>query len=761
MSLILQSPMLRCKVERAEAPILGREKARVKRVKIERQFARKTQQSCTANCRMKPKAKSSRVKAKGCDSEQSKPRSGFARDPKKHFRFQVSFIDAVVGKRWKPCFGSLGHGFIGVCPTGSGRKGRPRQADMQAARLPKQASIVIFVRSPAASLQERGGRIIGGYEESLNVDAQTLNWSGQRGDIRNTRMQTIVNHCNSGGRVVVGVREGSTRDFQLLGELTHIADMEGARFLVENGTAVLNEQGSSRMHKAISAVCLSDTLRKGVGLAIAHHPSTTQGAYWCRSCCYLPPRAVLHFRELKQEGIQAFQHVRSEKRKLPALVADNGEPAAKCPAMRLHGKQPFVKAEGRLSQSFEDTIVAAVSSPSDVTRSRPEQDHAMDPAPGYPVDARHIPRRRWKRDVWRHRVLDLPGQSSSAPAMLFLNHGGVCMDAAATPSTVDAVLPAGHAVGEFLSSRDASLSTTGDLALVPSPDRDVDNDASSSYEVSPSLVVQSSTHAFLPLASSAGLTGISALPRPMESSFPSSVFGHFVMESSFSQVTSLVQAVVQAGDVIAEKSSPVDTSLPPSADLELSSLLDSNANDRDSRSCAASSSSADAGVSSSTDTLLPAVDNAALRGNSALLSSKESAILCSANGDMISDAAEAAPFCNVSVQAGGTAAELLPPGDATLPLLAGLALSLSPDPQGIDGTSRDHLAAMSSSMDAPSSTDEVLPSADFAHLRCNSAMPSSQVSAFPCTADLLVPSSQGTEHSTWWSKYCWPKTFRL
>lgn len=291
-------------------------------------------------------------------AEPSKRRTGFARSPEDHYCFQVGLINQVVKSPWVRCFGGLGTGFVGVRPdtpasgSASSRKpsGRARSAAATAAAegdeggaesavVPPDATIVIFVNAPAAPLQTRGGRTIDGYKDALDRSQRTLEWSAQRCDKNNKRIEAILAHSRSGGRVVVGVRSPAKRHFQLLGEVSHIDLLARAAFVVEPGDHVIQERGTRTFHKVVTAACLNQGLRSGVGLTPARYP-VKGTARWCAACCYVPPKAMLHFRELHDDGVAAFQtpvggpFKRERKVKLEAEVV---EPSL-APAKRLRCK---------------------------------------------------------------------------------------------------------------------------------------------------------------------------------------------------------------------------------------------------------------------------------------------------------------------------------------------------------------------------------------------------------------------------------------
>merc|ERR1719409_2228787 len=112
------------------------------------------------------------------------------------------------------------------------------------------------------------GRSFGCYDEFLDEQAKTLNWSGQHSDLKNVKVNTIVHHCNTGGRVMVGVREECTSRFIALGDLSHVSGIQSASFLPREGDKLIKESGGDKIHKAIDAGCLDAGLKAGVGLEV-------------------------------------------------------------------------------------------------------------------------------------------------------------------------------------------------------------------------------------------------------------------------------------------------------------------------------------------------------------------------------------------------------------------------------------------------------------------------------------------------------------
>jgi len=266
--------------------------------------------------------------------EEPKGRRGFARSPKDHFRFQVSFVNKFVSTPWRQCFGGLGTGIVGV---------RPQDAEPVAKvpdSLPGDAVIIIFVNPPAFPLQKRGERFLGGFQETLDDAQRTLEWSSQRSDVYNKKLQAIVNHQSSGGRVVVGVRHPGDKEFRTLGDVTKISSVQEARFLVQDGDVLIKEKGTSNYHRVITPACLNDALERGVGLGpVRWSESSSDRPTWCRACCYAQSKALLHFDKMEDDGVGAFRFAASKGRS--RTLKKEAEPECQIPPRkRARTKQP-------------------------------------------------------------------------------------------------------------------------------------------------------------------------------------------------------------------------------------------------------------------------------------------------------------------------------------------------------------------------------------------------------------------------------------
>jgi len=280
------------------------------------------------------------LKALAMVKREQKGRVGFARAPEDHYRFQVAFINTIVKPPWYSCFGNLGTGFVGVRhPMGTSMDG---DDDAQGKG---EVTMIIFINSQASTMQCRGGKLIGGYHGQIDVIRRTLEWSAQRGDKNNTRVQALIDHIDGGGRLVVGVRGSAGGHFKCLGDAKRMVLTARSRFLVEPGDHVLQERGTNIFHKAITASCLSPFLRQGVGLVAARYPLRSQHRpKWCTSCCYMAPKALLYFDELVADGVTAFSALPRAKRERVIVKVSKEEPSA-APVKRLRFKQPIIKVE--------------------------------------------------------------------------------------------------------------------------------------------------------------------------------------------------------------------------------------------------------------------------------------------------------------------------------------------------------------------------------------------------------------------------------
>lgn len=284
-------------------------------------------------------------------------RKGFARGIL-HYRYQVACINSLVPPPWKLCFGAFGSGIIGVRPEVSRSKaakikkemGEPRKAEEDAPpSLPADSTVILLLNAPSFPQMARNGNTLGGYAEELNVAQATMRWSSQRRDRHNRMVNAITAHCNVGGRVVVVARSNADKRFKLLGDVALIDDVRKSGFLVQKGDGLLSERGNNLYHKTITVSCLNTGLKSGVGLCAVRYPVPPKGelkAKFCPNCCFRPPSALLHFKELQQEGVAAYGYmppVKGEKveDRAKAEASTKLEPGwREEPLRRLWAKQP-------------------------------------------------------------------------------------------------------------------------------------------------------------------------------------------------------------------------------------------------------------------------------------------------------------------------------------------------------------------------------------------------------------------------------------
>lgn len=277
------------------------------------------------------------------------------------------------------------------------------EEDGSSTKLTHDTVVVLLVASPAAPSMMRGGKKMGGYKDCLDVDLRTLHWRSQRRD-RGKLIMSIVGHQRRGGRVVVGVREGvgveGGQEYKLLGEVSRVDGVRTSSFLVAEGDEVLREEGTTTYHKYITAACLNDGLRSGIGLAAVRFPfkSDAQGskAKWCAKCCYEVASCTLHFDELCPAGVAAHQRpyrrpitlmpLKRRRAKMELKVEVKEEPSER-PTKRCRGKQPRVKGEVKdepleaSSASAASMWAALVASTAAARGEMPADEAATSPLP--------------------------------------------------------------------------------------------------------------------------------------------------------------------------------------------------------------------------------------------------------------------------------------------------------------------------------------------------------------------------------------------
>jgi hypothetical protein len=238
-----------------------------------------------------------------------------------HYRHQVGFLDEVVKPPWKVCFGALGTGIIAVRPeetrsSSSSSSSKVKKevkkepADSEGSnRIPSEATVVLFLNSPYCGAMSRNGVPMSGYSDTLDEKSRSLHWRSQRAD-RGTKIQAIVKHQQSGGRVVVGVRGAAMATFKLLGVVTRISNIQLRGMLIEAGSWLISD--GAKVHKNIGPACLDSGLKQGIGLKqiryIDDDSLTKQSLKKCAACCFAEANCRLHFDELRQEGVSTYKN---------------------------------------------------------------------------------------------------------------------------------------------------------------------------------------------------------------------------------------------------------------------------------------------------------------------------------------------------------------------------------------------------------------------------------------------------------------------
>lgn len=286
---------------KSKARKTGQVKAKVKK-------ALKKTAKLPAKAKARAKGKPGKPKAEVEVKKEPRYPDGFK--PTEHFRFQVAFINKVAPPGWKVCFGNLGTGFVGVCQSDKSRASCSSAApEDRVDGLPADAVLVLFIAPPSCSMQTRNHKSMGGYKGCLDVEKRTLGWSSQRGDTQNRRIRAIIDHANSGGRVVAAIR-GLTKTkghFELLGEVNSIDGFQEADLLVESGdTVIAIKDGKSRfLHRAITPACMNQALKDGVPLRVVKFNGPSDGRL-CTGCCWRPASCIIHFNHLDELGVAAY-----------------------------------------------------------------------------------------------------------------------------------------------------------------------------------------------------------------------------------------------------------------------------------------------------------------------------------------------------------------------------------------------------------------------------------------------------------------------
>jgi len=325
-------------------------------------------------------------KEPGTKPEKSKAKPaklGYAKGAKAHYKFQVALISSVVPEPWTVCMGGLGSGIVCVRPgseksSGSSsikapaakvnkdkhNEGEEDEAlaaaggddeqveEFAAKTLPEDATVILLINSRHFGSMSRNGKTLGDYPgDVLDVEHGQMRWSSQHRDRSNRMLNAIVAHSERGGRIVVATRGAAEaraedcRHFKTLGEVSHITDVIRNHFLVEHGDTVIQERGSDLHHKVIKTQCIDTGLRSGIGLIPVKYRAGRFIGKWCPRCSYEPGCALLHFKELKADGVAAFIKVEKEEKDgllLKKEPREGGEyRTPERPAKRMRQKAPL------------------------------------------------------------------------------------------------------------------------------------------------------------------------------------------------------------------------------------------------------------------------------------------------------------------------------------------------------------------------------------------------------------------------------------
>jgi len=325
-------------------------------------------------------------KEPGTKPEKSKAKPaklGYAKGAKAHYKFQVALISSVVPEPWTVCMGGLGSGIVCVRPgseksSGSSSSKAPaakvkkeqlnegeedealaaaggddEQVEEFAAKtLPEDATVILLINSRHFGSMNRNGKTLGAYAgDVLDVEHGQMRWSSQHRDRSNRMLNAIVAHSERGGRIVVATRGAAEaraedcRHFKTLGEVSHITDVIRNHFLVEHGDTVIQERGSDLHHKVIKTQCIDTGLRSGIGLIPVKYRAGRFIGKWCPRCSYEPGCALLHFKELKADGVAAFIKIEKEEKNGLFLKEEREEGGEYCtperPAKRVRKKGPM------------------------------------------------------------------------------------------------------------------------------------------------------------------------------------------------------------------------------------------------------------------------------------------------------------------------------------------------------------------------------------------------------------------------------------
>jgi len=335
---------------------------------------RMTKQPCEESASQEPKGKRLSMKSRSRLSlaltktrlpyAASRRKSVMKRwDPMVHFKHQVALLRQLVPPplKFEIFMGCLGSGIVGVRPVNRKNsrtkvamqaksanakqtRGAERQDTAPAVKVdPSAGQVVLFLNSAAAPLQSwKGGKMLSGFSSALDLETRVLIWESQRSDVNGKVISKIMDHVHCGGEVVVAVRAAPEMPYGILGTTRHFKVDEAAKFLLQPGDHPIIEQGSQKVHKSITAQCLDDGLKAGVGLVAKRYPlpKTFTTPLYCKACCWTPATALVCFDDLDEALARSFVTGLPCKKCLPS--DEDTEPQK-----RMNGKQPPRRGAGR------------------------------------------------------------------------------------------------------------------------------------------------------------------------------------------------------------------------------------------------------------------------------------------------------------------------------------------------------------------------------------------------------------------------------
>lgn len=145
----------------------------------------------------------------------------------------------------------------------------------------------------------------------LDIDKGTIRWLFTKRDKSSNAFAAAVAHVQRGGRLVIASRTDA-ETIKMMGDICEVGDIQSGRFLVEEGDYLIEEESTGRLHKQLSAACVSQGLAPSSVFAArqlnAEPGNESFRSRWCTTCCYKPATAVMHFQELSAEGTDAYLH---------------------------------------------------------------------------------------------------------------------------------------------------------------------------------------------------------------------------------------------------------------------------------------------------------------------------------------------------------------------------------------------------------------------------------------------------------------------